>query len=228
LQGVSLALQPGEALGLMGDNGAGKSTLIKLLSGNFLPDSGVIKIEGRVLSFNSPSAARAHGIETVYQDLAVAPNLSAAQNIYLGKEPRRFRFIPGIIDHTAVRSGASALFARLQSDTPPDALVKNLSGGQRQAVAIARALIGKAKIVILDEPTAAISVRQVTQVLDLVRRLSSEGIAVILISHRMPDIFETCSHVVVLRRERKVADTSIAKTSPQKVTGLITGAIDSI
>ncbi|MFM1848148.1 MAG: hypothetical protein RL417_1622 [Pseudomonadota bacterium] len=224
LRGVSLTLQSGEVLGLMGDNGAGKSTLVKILSGNFGPTSGTVRVRGRAAAFQHPREARAAGIETVYQDLALCPNLTAAENIFLGREPTRWGWL---IDRPKLLAGAGELFARLKSDTPPEALVKNLSGGQRQAVAIARAVSTAAKVVIMDEPTAAISVRQVAEVLRLIATLKENGIAVILISHRMPDIFETCSRVVVLRRGLKVCDKPTAQTSGEELTGLITGAIDA-
>jgi simple sugar transport system ATP-binding protein len=208
----------------MGDNGAGKSTLVKILSGNFAPTSGEMRILGEPVAFEHPRQARERGIETVYQDLALCPNLTAAENIFLGKEPRRFGVF---VDRTTLNREASKLFEKLQSDTPPDALVKNLSGGQRQAVAIARALCADARVVLMDEPTAAISVRQVAEVLRLIRILREHGIAVILISHRMPDIFEVCSRVAVLRRGRKVCDKPTAATSGEELTALITGAIDA-
>jgi len=223
LRGVSLHLAPGEVLGLMGDNGAGKSTLVKILSGNFAPTSGAVRVGGAELNLAHPREARAAGIETVYQDLALCPNLTAAENIFLGREPKRWGMF---VDRTRLIAGATELFSRIQSDTPPTAFVRNLSGGQRQAVAIARAISASAKVVLMDEPTAAISVRQVAEVLRLISTLRDNGIAVILISHRMPDIFETCSRVVVLRRGLKVCDKSIAQTSAEELTGLITGAID--
>lgn len=224
LRGVSLELQPGEVLGLMGDNGAGKSTLVKILSGNFSPSSGEMLVDGKPVYFSHPREARQQGIETVYQDLALCPNLTAAENILLGREPLQYGMF---VDRSRLMLEAKALFDKLKSDTPPDALVKNLSGGQRQAVAIARAISSKARVVLLDEPTAAISVRQIAEVLRLVSMLREQGIAVILISHRMPDIFEVCSRVAVLRRGIKVCDKPTSATSPEELTGLITGAIDA-
>lgn len=224
LRGISLSLGEGEVLGLMGDNGAGKSTLVKILSGNFPATSGSVRVRGDEVSFAHPREARACGIETVYQDLALCPNLTAAENIFLGREPR----YGGIfIDRAKLHADAQELFSRLKSDTPPGAQVKNLSGGQRQAVAIARAISSEARVVLMDEPTAAISVRQVAEVLRLIARLRDHGISVILISHRMPDIFEVCSRVVVLRRGLKVCDKLTSATSGEELTGLITGAIDA-
>ena len=191
--------------------------------------------------------ARAEGIEVVYQDLALCDNLTAAANVFLGREAKKrfglFRFL----DYAAMYARAGELFAELKSETRPRDLVKQMSGGQRQAVAIARTRLSDAKIVLMDEPTAAISVRQVAEVLDLIRRLRDQGIAIILISHRMPDVFAVCSHIAVLlishrmpdvfavcdriavlRRGRKVAEKAIADSSPEEVTGLITGAIEQV
>jgi simple sugar transport system ATP-binding protein len=227
LRGVDVDLEAGEVLGLMGDNGAGKSTLVKIIAGNFPPSDGEIRLEGRTCHFHRPIDARAEGIEVVYQDLALCDNLTAAANVFLGREAKKrfglFRFL----DYAAMYARAGALFAELKSETRPRDLVRQMSGGQRQAVAIARTRLSDAKIVLMDEPTAAISVRQVAEVLDLIRRLRDSGIAIILISHRMPDVFAVCDRIAVLRRGRKVAEKAIAETSPEEVTGLITGAIAS-
>jgi simple sugar transport system ATP-binding protein len=226
LQAVDLELARGEVLGLMGDNGAGKSTLVKIIAGSFAPSAGEMRIDGEPVAFARPVEAREKGIEIVYQDLALCDNLSAALNVFLGRElvwrlgPFRF------LDKAAMNARAGELFAELKSETRPRDLVKSMSGGQRQAVAIARTRLADPKIVLMDEPTAAISVRQVAEVLDLIRRLKAAGHAVVLISHRMPDVFETCDRVAVLRRGRKVADKAIGATSPEEVTGLITGAIE--
>jgi simple sugar transport system ATP-binding protein len=227
LKGVDVDLDAGEVLGLMGDNGAGKSTLVKIVAGNFPPSEGQIRLEGRTCNFHRPIDARAEGIEVVYQDLALCDNLTAAANVFLGREAKKrfglFRFL----DYAAMYTRAGELFAELKSETRPRDLVRQMSGGQRQAVAIARTRLSDAKIVLMDEPTAAISVRQVAEVLDLIRRLRDQGIAIILISHRMPDVFAVCDRIAVLRRGRKVAEKAIAETSPEEVTGLITGAIAS-
>jgi len=225
LRGVDLSLEPGEVLGLMGDNGAGKSTLVKIIAGNFPPSSGDIRIDGQPVHFGKPVDARQAGIEVVYQDLALCDNLSAAANIFLGREMRR-QFGPlAFLDFGSMYRRAGELFEELKSETRPRDLVRQMSGGQRQAVAIARTRLSEPKIVLMDEPTAAISVRQVAEVLDLIRRLRDQGIAIILISHRMPDVFAVCDHVAVLRRGTKVAEKTIETTSPEEVTGLITGAI---
>jgi simple sugar transport system ATP-binding protein len=226
LRGVDLALEPGEVLGLMGDNGAGKSTLVKIIAGNFPPSEGEIRVDGRPQHFHKPIDARREGIEIVYQDLALCDNLTAADNVFLGREVKRslgpFRFL----NFSAMFAKAGDLFGELKSETRPRDLVKQMSGGQRQAVAIARTRLTDPKIVLMDEPTAAISVRQVHEVLELIRRLRDTGIAVILISHRMPDVFAVCDRVAVLRRGTKVADKQVAESSPEEITGLITGAIE--
>jgi simple sugar transport system ATP-binding protein len=225
LTDVDLVMEPGEVLGLMGDNGAGKSTLVKIISGNFPPSSGELFIDGTLEHFTKPVQAREKGIEVVYQDLALCDNLTAAANIFLGREMKR-RIGPfKVLDHAGMVKKAGELFGRLKSETRPHDLVRQMSGGQRQAVAIARTGLSEPKLVLMDEPTAAISVRQVAEVLELIRRLKHAGHAVILISHRMPDVFEVCDRVVVMRRGRKVADKLIADSSPEEVTGLITGAI---
>ncbi len=222
---VSLALHAGEVVGLMGDNGAGKSTLVKIIAGNFPPSSGTLTMEGRAVHFHKPADARAQGIEIVYQDLALCDNLSAAENVFLGRELLRGVGPLRWIDYRAMRQRAGELFAELKSETRPRDLVRRMSGGQRQAVAIARTRLSDPRIVLMDEPTAAISVRQVAEVLALIRRLREHGIAVVLISHRMPDVFAVADRVVVLRRGEKVADKPVGASSPEEVTGLITGAI---
>ncbi|MBV8567817.1 MAG: sugar ABC transporter ATP-binding protein [Methylobacteriaceae bacterium] len=222
---VDVGLERGEVLGLMGDNGAGKSTLVKVIAGNFPPNGGEIRIDGEVAHFHRPVEAREKGIEVVYQDLALCNNLTAAANVFLGREIKRSIGPIRWLNHGAMYKRAGELFGELKSETRPRHLVRQMSGGQRQAVAIARTRLSNAKIVLMDEPTAAISVRQVAEVLDLIRRLRDSGIAVVLISHRMPDVFAVCDRVVVLRRGRKVADKAIKASSPEEVTGLITGAI---
>ncbi len=225
LTDVNLTLEPGEVLGLMGDNGAGKSTLVKIMAGNFPPSSGDILLEDGPVVFHQPVEARRKGIEIVYQDLALCNNLSAAANVFLGREVKQRIGPLKILNYKAMYEKAGELFGQLKSETRPHDLVRRMSGGQRQAVAIARTGLSKPKVVLLDEPTAAISVRQVAEVLDLIRRLRDQGIAVVLISHRMPDVFAVCDRIFVLRRGRKVAEKPIAESSPEEVTGLITGAI---
>ncbi|WGF86501.1 ATP-binding cassette domain-containing protein [Marinivivus vitaminiproducens] len=228
LQGIDLTIEPAEVVGLMGDNGAGKSTMVRVIAGNFAPTEGEYLFEGQPCHFTKPVDARARGIEVVYQDLALCNNLTAAANVFLGRELKRRVGPFKILDHNAMYVRAAELFAELKSETRPRDLVRQMSGGQRQAVAIARTRLSDAKLVLMDEPTAAISVRQVHEVLELIRRLRDRGIAILLISHRMPDVFEVCDRVVVLRRGRMVADRPIGESSPEEVTGLITGAIASL
>jgi simple sugar transport system ATP-binding protein len=228
LEGVDLSLSRGEVLGLMGDNGAGKSTLVKIIAGNFPPSHGSIVLDGEEVRFHSPLDARRHGIEIVYQDLALCNNLSAALNVFMGRELTRGWGPLQLLDRRAMKRGAAELFAAMKSETRPGDLVQKMSGGQRQAVAIARTRLSDPKIVLMDEPTAAISVRQVAEVLDMIRHLKETGHAVILISHRMPDVFSVSDRVAVLRRGSMVAEKAIADITPEDVTGLITGAIERI
>ncbi len=227
LENVSIEVAPGEVMGLMGDNGAGKSTLVKIVAGNFRPTQGDIFIDGRKVEYHRPIDARREGVEVVYQDLALCDNLTAASNVFLGREPTLGRAPFRIIDYPQMRRRSAELFAQLKSETRPRDLVRRMSGGQRQAVAIARTLLSDAKIVLMDEPTAAISVRQVAEVLDLIRRLRDRGLSVILISHRMPDVFAVCDRIAVLRRGSLVASKPVSQSSPEEVTGLITGAIET-
>jgi simple sugar transport system ATP-binding protein len=227
LNDVSLSLEPGQVTGLMGDNGAGKSTLVKIIAGNFPPTHGSLRMEGKEIHLHKPIEARQHGIEIVYQELALCDNLTAAANVFLSRELFRWIGPIRILDYAAMYKRAGALFKELKSETRPRDLVKQMSGGQRQAVAIARTMLSEPKIVLMDEPTAAISVRQVAEVLNLIRHLRDRGIAVILISHRMPDVFAVADRIIVMRRGRKVADKAIVDSSPEEVTGLITGAIET-
>ena len=225
LNDVSFTLDAGEVVGLMGDNGAGKSTLAKMIAGNFRPSHGTMRMEGQELVLHRPIDARRHGIEIVHQDLALCNNLTAAANVFLGRELRRNVGPMKVLDYATMYKRAGQIFVELKSETRPRDLVQQMSGGQRQAVAIARTRLTNPKIVLMDEPTAAISVRQVAEVLNLIRRLKDQGIVVVLISHRMPDVFDVADRVIVLRRGSKVADKRISQTSPEEITGLITGAI---
>ena len=222
---ISWSVEPGEVVGLMGDNGAGKSTLVKLIAGNFPPTEGEVLVDGEVCHFHKPIQARAKGIEVVYQDLALADNLTAAQNVFLGREQNKGFWPFRVLNKQAMIDRSAKLFDELKSETRPRDLVKKMSGGQRQAVAIARTRLSNAKLVLMDEPTAAISVRQVAEVLELIRRLKHQDVAVILISHRMPDVFAVSDRIIVMRRGTKVADKATTSTSPEEITGLITGAI---
>lgn len=225
LTDVSFQVERGEVVGLMGDNGAGKSTIVKTVAGNFPPNDGEIVVDGEICHFHKPVQARAKGIEVVYQDLALADNLTAAQNVFLGREMKKGFWPIRVLDKQAMIDRSAALFRELKSETRPRDLVRKMSGGQRQAVAIARTRLSNAKLVLMDEPTAAISVRQVAEVLELIRRLKAQGVGVMLISHRMPDVFAVADRIIVLRRGSKVADKDASNTSPEEITGLITGAI---
>ncbi len=224
---VSLAISPGEVVGLMGDNGAGKSTLVKIIAGNYPPSEGEMIVQSKPVQFSKPLHARNHGIEVVYQDLALCDALSAAHNVFLGRELKRGFGPFRILDSQAMFEETGRLFRELKSETRPRDLVRQMSGGQRQAVAIARTRLSSPKLVLMDEPTAAISVRQVGEVLDLIRRLQHKRIAVLLISHRMPDVFAVSTRIIVLRRGHKVADKPVEESSPEEVTGLITGGLST-
>jgi len=228
LDDVSLQIEPGQVVGLMGDNGAGKSTLVKIIAGNFPATHGTMRINGKEVVFHHPIQARGEGVEIVYQDLALCGNLTAAANVYLSRELHKGYGPFKILDYNGMYRRAAELFKELKSETRPRDVVKQMSGGQRQAIAIARTMLSEAKIVLMDEPTAAISVRQVAEVLNLIKHLRDRGVAVILISHRMPDVFTVADRIVVLRRGTKVADKPIATSSPEEVTGLITGAIERV
>lgn len=197
LRGVTLRVKPGEVVGLVGDNGAGKSTLMKILSGAEIPDSGHIMVDGDVLPLTGPSSARTHGIEMAYQDLALCNDLDVAANLFLGREPydrltRRLR-------HRQMHAQAAEHLARLNIRIArTDQNVATLSGGQRQAVAIARAVTFDPKVLVLDEPTAALAAREVETVLRLIRDVSAQGVSVVLITHRLQDLFEVADRLVVL------------------------------
>jgi simple sugar transport system ATP-binding protein len=218
----NVSINAGEVVGLMGDNGAGKSTLLKIIAGNFLPTSGSINFSDKEVIFNNPNDARKSGIEVVYQDLALCDHLTAAKNIYLSREIRKFGVL---LDHKKMNDSAQTLLDELNSSARPDDVVTGMSGGQRQAIAIARTRLSAPKIVLMDEPTAAVSVAQVPVILQYIKKLQEQGIAVLLISHRLPDVMNVCDRVVVMRLGEKVCDKSRAECTPELITGLITGAI---
>lgn len=222
LKGVDLAVQAGEVLALCGDNGAGKSSLVKILSGAHAPSAGRILLRGEEVRFASPDEALRRGIATIYQDLAVAPRLSIAQNVFLGSElTRRVLGIP-LLDKRRMKEEARGFLARLSvSVADMDTPVERLSGGQRQAVAISRALRWDADIIIMDEPTAALGVKETAQVLDLIRRLHAEGRTVILVSHAMADVAAVATRIVVLKAGRKVADRPVEGMNADALAHLV-------
>jgi simple sugar transport system ATP-binding protein len=224
LDGVDLSVRPGEVLGVVGDNGAGKSTFMKILSGLFRPSAGELLVAGQPVHFGSPRDAHGAGIEMVYQDLALAGNMPIFENIYLGREPGKKIAGFTIIDHKKSREMAAAHLDRLNIHVKSvDQNVEDLSGGQRQAVAIARATAFNARLVIMDEPTAALAIKEVGKVLDLIKSLKDHGVSVILISHRMDDIFYVCDRVMALFRGRNFAESKLAETSRNEVIGWIMG-----
>jgi simple sugar transport system ATP-binding protein len=224
LEGVNLKLSPGEVLGVVGDNGAGKSTLMKVLSGLFKPSEGEIWVQGRPVLFNSPRDSHRAGIEMVYQDLALAGNMPIFENIYLGREPGRKLANLTVVDHAQSRKLAADHLHRLQIHVKSvDQNVEDLSGGQRQAVAIARATAFDAKVVIMDEPTAALAIKEVGKVLDLIKRLKDHGVGVILISHRMDDVFYVCDRVMAIFHGRNFAEALLKDTNRNEVIGWIMG-----
>ena len=226
LQDIDLDLRPGEVTALLGDNGAGKSTLISLLSGVARPSAGEIRIGGAPVAITSPLAARDAGIATVFQTLALVDDRDIAENLFLGREPLRFGFL---LDRRRLYRDAEAVFAQLRVSLPPlTTPVRALSGGQRQAIAVARTVLAGARIVILDEPTAALGVRETARVLDLVRRIRADGAAVLLVSHNMENVFEIADRAVILRLGRKVADRPIAELTRHDVVSLMTGAIGEV
>lgn len=227
LCGATFALEVGEVVGLVGDNGAGKSTLMKIITGVYAADAGQILFGGRLLTApgHSPARARALGIEMVYQDLALARQQDVAANIFLGREPLRRWGLVSIVDRAAMEQAAEQVLEHLGVRLPDLRLpVDRLSGGQQQSVAIARALTFNPRLLILDEPTAALAVREVEHVLEMIRELKRRGIAVILISHRLPDIFAVTDRILVLRQGGVVADLKTANTNMAEVVAYIVGA----
>jgi len=230
LQGVDIDLYPGTVTALVGDNGAGKSTLLKILAGSEVPDDGEIILEGKKVQLASPMVARNLGIEAVYQDLAIAPDLDATLNLFLGRESlvKGIGGVFKILDRNEMVKRANEVFKdlgiKLASLTIP---TRYLSGGQKQAVAVARGVLWVQKVILMDEPTAALGVHETRMVLDLIKRVKEKGIAVLMVSHSMPDVFAVADEIIVLRHGRKVAKVDPNKTSVDEIVSLMTGAVES-
>jgi fructose transport system ATP-binding protein len=229
LDGADFELYPGEILAVIGDNGAGKSTLIKCLSGAIVPDEGELRLDGEPVQFRSPMDARKQGIETVYQDLAVAPAMDIAENLFLGRELRRgdlFGSALGMLDKKRMLAEATGHMQDLKIGIRSmRQAVETLSGGQRQAVAVARAAAFARHVVIMDEPTAALGVKETHMVLDLIRRVRERGLPVILISHNMPNVFEVADRVHIQRLGRRVAVIEPHSFSMSDAVAIMTGAM---
>ena len=228
LSNVDFEVWPGEVVGLVGDNGAGKSTLIKVIAGVNPADSGSIYVDGHEVHISTPNDATHLGIETVYQDLALADNLDVVANLYLGREDLmpRIPWLGGVLDETTMEKRTWDVLRQLDVKTLKSVRtpVAALSGGQRQSIAVAKTILRHAKVVLLDEPTAALGVAQTRQVLNLIRRLRERGLAVVVISHNLADVFEVVDRVVVLRLGQRVGSYDIRTTTPEKVVAAITGA----
>lgn len=223
---VSLEIHPGEVVALAGDNGAGKSTLIKMISGVYRPDGGHIYLEGREITMASPLEARGLGIETIYQDLALCENLDATVNIFLGREPtRRWLGIFKQVDRGHMLAESNKVLERLDIKIPNlRRPIRQMSGGQRQAVAIARAVYWNARLVIMDEPTAALGVPEQRKVHELVKTLKAQNVPVIIISHNMQDIFAVADRIIVMRRGQKVGDVRAADVTDDDLVSMMVGA----
>ena len=227
LRRVDIEVVNGEIVGLVGDNAAGKSTLMKILTGVYTPDAGEILIDGKPVRFASPMEARASGIEMVYQDFALVPELSVTENIFLGREVTRALLGLRFLDKQPMAQQASELFGRLGLRVPPvDTPVRALSGGQQQAVAVARATAFDAKLVIMDEPTANLGATAIAKVRETIGRLKAHGVAVILISHRLEDVFTTADRVVVMKHGHIVGQRVVADTVADEVLHMIVAGVD--
>ncbi len=226
LDEADFSARPGEVVALIGDNGAGKSTLVKILVGAVRPDGGQILVDGKPVSLTSPLDARKHGIEAVYQDLALAPDLDAAANLYLGREISEVPFVH-VLKRRAMRERAVKAFAELGIELRDiRSPVGTLSGGQRQSVAVARAVAFASRIIFMDEPTAALGVVQRGRVLDVMRRVRDRGVSVVLVSHNMPEVLAVADRVEVLRLGRRVAAFTASQTSVEELVGAMTGALE--
>ena len=231
LRGVDFSVAAGQVVSLIGDNGAGKSTLVKILSGVMPPDKGEIFLHDAPVRFESPLHARDLGIETVYQDLALAPDLGPAENAYVGREILKKGLLGklGVIDKAQMREKAREAFVSLGTDVKDmDAPVAALSGGQRQSVAICRSVMWAKGLVFMDEPTAALGVRQTRKVLEMIRRVADQGVAVVLISHNMSDVLQVSDEVQVLRLGRRVVTYQKGEADVETLVGAMTGALDEV
>jgi len=228
LSGANFEVRTGEVTALIGDNGAGKSTLVRILSGTETPTSGEILVDGQPVTIDGPLTARRYGIETVYQDLALAPHLNPVQNMYLGREIMR----PGLLGHLGFMNNADMLVGSKKAFAELGATVRNfsgsigaMSGGQKQAVAVARAAAWAKRVILLDEPTAALGVVQTKGVLDLIRRVRDSGLGVVFISHQMPSVLQVADEVQVMRLGRRVATFRAKDTTMEELVGAMTGAV---
>jgi len=229
LDGADFDIEAGQVTALIGDNGAGKSTMVKILSGTEQFEEGEVTLEGQKVVFNNPAAARSHGIETVFQDLALCPHLDPVENLYLNREIKRSGVLGllGFMDRKAMRDRSVEVFTDLGATVRKlNEPVGTMSGGQKQSVAVARSAAWASKIIFFDEPTAALGVVQTANVLDLIRRVRDKGIGVVLISHSMPEVLEVADSIQVLRRGRRVATIKSADSSVEELVGVMTGKLD--
>jgi len=224
---VSIQVYPGEVIGILGDNGAGKSTLIKVISGVYHAEGGQIFFNGQRIKISNTMEALKIGIETIYQDLALAENMNVYSNIFLGREKlRKFLGLVDVLDHEYMHSESKKVLNRLEIEIPSlKNKIRNLSGGQRQAVAISRSIYWNAKLLIMDEPTAALGVAEQKKVLNLVKNLSSQGVSIIIISHQLHDVFSVATRLIIMRRAKKVAERITKKTSADEIVSLIVGSL---
>src|SRR3954469_16515151 len=231
LSGADFTVHPGEVVALIGDNGAGKSTLVKVLSGVIDHDEGELLLRGKPVRLDTPQHARQLGVETVFQDLALAPELGPAENAFIGRELLKPGLLGklGVLDKARMRRDAFESFTSMGTDVKDlDAPVAALSGGQRQGVAICRSIMWANQLVFMDEPTAALGVRQTRKVLELIRRVADKGVAVVLISHNMTEVLEAADRVEVLRLGRRVAQFKASETNVEELVGAMTGALDGV
>ena len=229
LDGADFDIEAGQVTALIGDNGAGKSTMVKILSGTEQFEEGEVTLEGQRVVFNNPAAALSHGIETVFQDLALCPHLDPVENLYLNREIKRSGVLGllGFMDRKAMRDRSVEVFTDLGATVRKlNEPVGTMSGGQKQSVAVARSAAWASKIIFFDEPTAALGVVQTANVLDLIRRVRDKGIGVVLISHSMPEVLEVADTIQVLRRGRRVATINSADSTVEELVGVMTGKLD--